>query len=81
VTANETAVETGSPIVVATDAATMEVTPAETSTVELPTFTPLRAAQVDSNSSPTASAPLSLTGVIVALAVAGLLVVLRRNRK
>ncbi|HOZ43901.1 MAG TPA: hypothetical protein PLD13_09915, partial [Methanoculleus sp.] len=70
----ETPVEMGPPIVIGTDTA-----PAETPTVELPTFTPLQAAQVDS--SPATPVPLSLTGVIVALAFAGFLAVLRRNRQ
>ena len=73
-TTGETPVEMGPPIVIGTDTA-----PAETPTVELPTFTPLQAAQVDS--SPATPVPLSLTGVIVALAFAGFLAVLRRNRQ
>jgi cobalamin biosynthesis Mg chelatase CobN len=78
-TTNETAMETGPPIIVGTDEVTMEATPAETSTVEMPTFTPIQAAQV--NPSPTASAPLSLISIIAAVAIAGLLVVLLRNRR
>lgn len=78
-TLNETAVETGPPIIIGTDEVTTEATPAETSTAEMPTFTPIQAAQV--NVSPTATAPLSLVGVVTAVAVAGLLVVMRRNRK
>ena len=78
-TTNETAMETGPPIIVGTDEVTMEATPAETSTVEMPTFTPIQAAQV--NPSPTASAPLSLISIIAAVAIAGLLVVLWRNRR
>ena len=82
-TANETAIETGPAVVVETDeatpAATTEATPAETSTAELPTFTPIQAAQV--NGSATQAAPLSLAGIILAVAVAGLLVVFGRNRK
>lgn len=78
-TTNETAMETGPPIIVGTDEVTMEATPAETSTAEMPTFTPIQAAQVNPN--PTASAPLSLISIIAAVAIAGLLVVLWRNRR
>lgn len=82
-TALETINETGPPVVIGTDevtpAATTEATPAETSTAELPTFTPIQAAQV--NGSATQAAPPSITGVILAVAVAGLLVVIGRNRK
>ena len=78
-TTNETPMETGAPIIVGTDEVTMEATPAETSTVDMPTFTPIQAAQV--NPSSTASAPLSLISIIAAVAIAGLLVVLWRNRR
>ena len=74
-TALETINETGPPVVIGTD----EATPAETSTADLPTFTPIQAAQVDGSA--TQAAPLSLAGVILAVAVAGLLVVIGRNRK
>ncbi|KLK87781.1 hypothetical protein SZ63_09185 [Methanoculleus sediminis] len=67
--------ESAPPVVVETD----EATPAETSTADLPTFTPIQAAQV--NGSATQAAPLSIAGVVLAVAVAGLLVVIGRNRK
>src|SRR5690606_3187242 len=70
-TGNATGNATSPPIVTGTDEVTMETTPAETATADLPTFTPIQAAQV--NVSPTPAAPLSFTGVILAVAVAGLL--------
>lgn len=78
-TTGETPVERGPPIVIGTDAVKADTTPVEASTAELPTFTPLHAAQVDS--SPATPVPLSLTGSIVAVAIAGFLVVLWRGRK
>jgi len=78
-TTGETPVERGPPIVIGTDAVKADTTPVEASTAELPTFTPLQAAQVDS--SPATPVPLSLTGSIVAVAIAGFLVVLWRGRK
>ncbi|WP_243669420.1 hypothetical protein [Methanoculleus chikugoensis] len=74
-TGNNTTNETGPPIVVGTD----EATPADTATAELPTFTPIQAAQV--NGSVTQAAPLSLTGAILAALVAALVVVFGRNRR
>ncbi|WP_292727118.1 hypothetical protein, partial [Methanoculleus sp.] len=71
--------ETSPPVVIGTDEATMETTPAETATADLPTFTPIQAAQA--NVSPTPAAPLSFIGAILAVAVAGLLVVIWRNRR
>ncbi|MDD3070049.1 MAG: hypothetical protein PHX88_02490, partial [Methanoculleus horonobensis] len=71
--------ESAPPVVVETDEATPETTPADTATAELPTFTPIQAAQV--NGSTTQTAPLSLTGVILAALVAGIFVVLGRNRR
>ncbi|PKL61927.1 MAG: hypothetical protein CVV31_08805 [Methanomicrobiales archaeon HGW-Methanomicrobiales-2] len=78
-TTNGTANETSPPVVIGTDEATMETTPAETATADLPTFTPIQAAQA--NVSPTPAAPLSFIGVILAVAVAGLLAVIWRNRR
>jgi len=74
-TGNNTTNETGPLVVVGTD----EATPVDTATAELPTFTPIQAAQV--NGSATQAAPLSIAGVILAALVAALVVVFGRNRK
>ncbi len=75
VTGNSTTNETSPPVVVGTD----EATPAGTATTELPTFTPIQAAQI--NGSATQVAPLSLAGAILAALAAALVVVFRRNRR
>ncbi|MDN7012808.1 hypothetical protein FGW20_07090 [Methanoculleus sp. FWC-SCC3] len=78
-TSKNTTNETAPPVVVEPDETTPETTPVDTSTAELPTFTPIQAAQV--NGSTTQVAPTSLAGAILAVLVAGLVVAFGRNRR
>lgn len=73
--ASNTTNETRSAIVVEMD----EVTPAETSTAALPTFTPIQTAQVDE--SVTQAAPPSPAGIVLAIAAAAFAVVFGRTRR
>ncbi len=77
-TANETAAETDPPITTGTDETTMEV-PGESSTVDMPTFTPMSVAEVNPDQT-RATTPISLSGAIAGiLAAAGLFLVMRRE--
>jgi len=76
-TANETDIDEP-PATPGTDEVTTETTLVETSTAEMPTFTPMMAAEV--NPDQTQAAPLSLQGVVVGLlAAAGIFLVMRRK--
>ena len=76
IVSNETARETGPPTTTGTDEMTTETM--ETSTADMPTFTPIMAAEV--NPDQTQAAPLSLLGAVVGLlAAAGLFLVMRRK--
>lgn len=77
--ANTTTTVTGPPVIIGMDEEPIETAPVENTTVDMPTFTPIQAAQV--NPSPTSAAPLSVIGAIGAIAVAALLVVISRRRR
>lgn len=69
---NETAMETEPPATTGQDEVMTEATPAE-----MPTFTPMLAVEVET--SPTQAAPAPFLSVIVALTVAGLVIMMRRR--
>jgi len=79
IVSNETANETDEPPTTSgTGEVTTETTLVETSTAEMPTFTPMMEAEV--NPDQTQAAPLSLQGAVVGLlAAAGVFLVMRRK--